>query len=108
VGVRDERFPEVSGCGALNTGRQSPEPDGEAASHAVATLSPEERMLVVVCRELYESEWDEMIADMQARLNGEPYIFKLATRIEDDLLRIQRLRELEEQLGIALGDHVPS
>lgn len=65
-------------------------------------------MLVVVCRELYEGDWDEMIADMQARLNGEPYIFKLATRIEDDLLRIQRIRSLEQQLGTRLGAHVTS
>jgi len=65
-------------------------------------------MLVVVCRELYDRDWDEMIADMQARLNGKPYIFKLATRIEDDLLRIQRLRQLEKELGTELADHVAS
>lgn len=65
-------------------------------------------MLVVLCRELYDGDWDEMIADMQARLNGQPYIFKLATRIEDDLLRIQHLRELERELGVPLGDHVSS
>ncbi len=65
-------------------------------------------MLVVLCRELYDGDWDEMIADMQARLNGQPYIFKLATRIEDDLLRIQHLRELERELGVSLGDHVSS
>jgi hypothetical protein len=90
----------------VNTERQSA--DAEAIEHAVATLSREERMLVVVCRELYDRDWDEMIADMQARLNGKPYIFKLATRIEDDLLRIQRLRQLEKELGTELADHVAS
>jgi hypothetical protein len=90
----------------VNSGRQPA--DAETIEHAVATLSREERMLVVVCRELYDRDWDEMVADMQARLNGEPYIFKLATRIEDDLLRIQRLRQMEKELGTELADHVPS
>lgn len=72
----------------------------------VAGLSSEERMLVVLKRELYEGTWDEMVADLQARLEGRPYIFKLAHRIVDDLERIDRLRSFERSCGVDLSDLV--
>lgn len=73
----------------------------------VRTLSEQERMLIVLKRELYEGSWDEMTADLQARLEGGPYIFKLNTRIEDDLKRIEKLRRFEaEHNGLDLADHV--
>lgn len=72
----------------------------------VERLTSEERMLVVLRRELYEGSWDEMVADLQARLEGRPYIFKLAHRIADDLERISRLREFERQAGVDLCDYV--
>ncbi len=70
-------------------------------------MSPEERMLVVLKRELYEGNWDEMVADLNARLQGRPYIFKLAHRITDDLERIRRLRRFESQHGVDLCEYVP-
>ena len=72
----------------------------------VDSLTREERMLVVLKRELYEGDWDEMVADLQARLEGRPYIFKLAHRITDDLERIGRLRRFEQSTGVDLGEHV--
>jgi len=72
----------------------------------VESLSREERMLVVLRRELYEGSWDEMAADLKARLEGRPYIFKLAHRIVDDLERIERLREFESRSGVDLTEYV--
>ena len=72
----------------------------------VGSLTREERMLVVLKRELYEGDWDEMVADLQARLEGRPYIFKLAHRIAADLERISRLRQFEQSSGVDLCDHV--
>ena len=72
----------------------------------VGSLTREERMLVVLKRELYEGDWDEMVADLQARLEGRPYIFKLAHRITDDLERISRLRQFEQSSGVDLCDYV--
>ena len=72
----------------------------------VESMSSEERMLVVLKRELYEGSWDEMIADLQARLEGRPYIFKLAHRIVDDLERIQKLRSFEQNRKVDLSDYV--
>ena len=72
----------------------------------VRDMAREERMLVVLKAELYEGSWDEMVADLEARLNGGPYLFKLAHRITDDLDRIRRLRDFEESCGVDLGDYV--
>lgn len=72
----------------------------------VAGMTSEERMLVVLKKELYEGSWDEMLADLQARLNGKPYIFKLANRITDDIDRIKRLDEFERDNDIDLGDYI--
>jgi hypothetical protein len=72
----------------------------------VQRLTSEERMLVVLKRELYEGSWDEMAADLQARLEGKPYIFRLAHRIAEDLDRIKRLREFERQAGVDLSEYV--
>ncbi len=72
----------------------------------VERLSREERVLIVLKRELYEGSWDDMVADLSARLEGRPYIFKLATRITEDLERIERLREFERQSGVDLSDYV--
>ncbi len=72
----------------------------------VEGMTTEQRMLVVLKRELYEGSWDEMETDLKARLEGRPYIFKLAHRIADDLERIERLREVERAWDIDLCDYV--
>jgi hypothetical protein len=69
-------------------------------------LSPEEKMLVMLREELYEGSWDDMIADLRNRLEGKPYIFKLASRIEADLERIERLKNYEEKNNVNLGEYV--
>lgn len=78
----------------------------EKAQRFVAGMSSEERMLAVLKGELYEGSWDDMVADLQARLEGRPYIFKLAHRIADDLERIERLRQFERSCGVDLSDYV--
>lgn len=80
----------------------------DAVRRFVEGMAGEERLLVVLKRELYGGQWDEMVADLQARLAGDPYIFKLAHRITDDLERIARLRQFEQAHGVDLGDYVKS
>lgn len=72
----------------------------------VERMTGEQRMLVVLKRELYEGSWDEMAQDLKARLEGRPYIFKLAHRIVDDLDRIDLLRAFEQEQGVDLADYV--
>lgn len=87
-------------------GPSDPQPSRTIQQFA-RSLTREERMLVVLKRELYEGQWDEMIADLRARLAGGPYIFKLANRIEDDLERIERLRSFENQHQVDLSELFP-
>jgi len=72
----------------------------------IAKATDEDRMLMVLKHELYKGSWDEMVADLNARLEGRPYIFKLAHRITDDLARIERLRDFEQRMGVDLSDYV--
>lgn len=71
------------------------QPSRAEAEHAEPPgLTPEDRMLVVLRDELYEGRWDLMKRDLEDRLEGRPYIFKLVHRIQDDLRRIERLEKL--------------
>lgn len=88
-----------SGKRAPRVGRR-----GGPVEEFVTSLAPEERLLVRLKAELYEGSWEELVADLEARLQGRPYILKLATRIEDDLARIRRLRAFEQEQGIKLEE----
>ena len=67
--------------------------DDLAAQNFAQSLDPEEIMLLTLRDELYDGRWDDMVADLATRLDGTPYVFKLAGRIEADLERIERLKE---------------
>ena len=67
------------------------------------SLSTEEKLLITLRDELYSGSWESMLADLRARLEGKPYIFRLATRIEEDIARIDRLRRYEAESGVNLG-----
>jgi hypothetical protein len=69
-------------------------------------LSDEERVLVQLRDELYEGSWEEMQRDLEARRDGKPYVFKLASRVGEDLDRIARLRQTEAQYGVNLADYL--
>lgn len=47
-----------------------------------------------------------MLKDLTARLQARPYVFKLATRIEDDIVRIRKMRDFERKHDLNLKDHV--
>ncbi|MCK5270389.1 MAG: hypothetical protein KAJ46_06375 [Sedimentisphaerales bacterium] len=81
-------------------------PAEEVIKAFVAGLHEEERMLVLLQKELYEGSWQEMLTDLNNRLEGRPYIFKLANRIRDDLSRIEKLRAFEREHNIKLTDYV--
>ena len=60
-------------------------------------LDDADETLLLLRDELYGGSWDEVEADLRARAGRKPYVFKLSTRIEEDLNRIARLRALEER-----------
>lgn len=85
--------------------------DGETAvnkavSDFVNALSDECRMLIVLKSQLYGGSWQPMIEDLKNRLDGKPYIFKLANRIQDDIERIEQMAEFETENNIDLADFV--
>lgn len=85
---------------------EQPQQPGEEVANFVSRLTPEQRMLVVLKRELYGGNWDAMLADLHARLEGRPYVFSLAHRIGDDIRRIDQLRAFEQTNRIDLADYV--
>jgi hypothetical protein len=78
----------------------------ERAKEFVSTLSEEEIMLLRLRDELYGGRWDAMLADLNDRLQGKPYVFKLAHRIQDDIERIERLNRFERQCNVDLAKYI--
>ena len=72
----------------------------------VQGLDEPQRMLVILKAQLYGGKWEPMLEDLQNRLEGKPYIFKLANRIKDDVERIHRLKVFEQDHGVDLADYV--
>ena len=84
---------------------------GTAAPSSVVTdyingLSEECRMLVVLKAQLYAGSWEPMLDDLRNRLEGKPYIFKLANRIQDDIERIEQMAQFEAENNVDLANYV--
>jgi hypothetical protein len=78
----------------------------EQARQFVEGMTSEEKMLLTLRDELYGGRWEEMDRDLEERLAGRPYVFKLASRIEDDLARIRRMGAFEDKWTVNLKDYV--
>lgn len=77
-----------------------------ALTDYVNRLSAEHRMLIALKVQLYGGSWEPMLDDLRNRLAGQPYIFKLANRIQDDIERIEEMKHFESEHGVDLADHV--
>jgi hypothetical protein len=75
-------------------------------SDFIVGLSDEHRMLVILKAQLYGGTWEPMLDDLENRLKGKPYIFKLANRIKDDIERIEQMRKFEEEHNLDLTEYV--
>ena len=78
----------------------------KVVSDFVSGLSEEQRMLVALKAQLYDGSWEPMLDDLENRLVGKPYIFKLASRIKDDIERIEQMQKFEAEYNIDLADYV--
>ena len=83
----------------------------DAADHKVVTdfvsnLDNEERMLILLKAHLYDGTWQPMLEDLEERLSGKPFIFKLSSRLKDDIKRIQKMQEFEAKNNIDLADYI--
>ena len=70
------------------------------------SLSREEAQLIALREILYDGCWEEIIKDLEARKEGKPFVFKLQTRIEEDLQRIEKLKSYEAEHGVNLGAYL--
>jgi hypothetical protein len=66
-------------------------------------LSQQQKMLLVLKRDLYDGDWQPMVADLENRLAGRPYVVSLGQRIAEDLERITQMRELEAHYEVDLA-----
>jgi hypothetical protein len=80
--------------------------DERAVRDFADSLGEEQRMLVILKSQLYGGSWESMLNDLRNRLAGKPYIFKLASRIKDDIDRIERMRQFESEQDVDLADYV--
>jgi len=87
-------------------GNQGRLPADTAVESFVKSLDNEHNMLVVLKAQLYGGSWGAMLDDLENRLTGKPYIFKLANRIKDDVERINEMRAFEAEHGVDLADYV--
>jgi hypothetical protein len=71
-------------------------------------LTDEQKLLLVLKRELYDGDWRPMITDLRNRLEGRPYVLRLAARIDDDLRRIEQMMELERHYRVDLSEFLQS
>jgi hypothetical protein len=72
----------------------------------VDSLPQTERMLIQLRDELYDGDWKKMQIDLEDRLAGKPYIFKLVNRIEQDLDGIKKLKGYEEKNKVNLKEFI--
>lgn len=77
-----------------------------AVEDFVSRLSNEHKMLVVLKAQLYGGSWLPMLDDLNNRLAGKPYIFKLVNRIKEDVDRIEEMKSFEQDHGVDLTDYV--
>ena len=80
----------------------------QAVEDFVKMLSPEQRMLIVLKAQFYDGRWEHMLEDLKNRLEGKPYIFKLQSRIKDDIQRIEQMQNFEKEYNMDLADYVDS
>ena len=79
---------------------------GRLVRSFVAGLSNEHRLLVSLKAQLYGGTWEPMLDDLQNRMEGKPYIFKLVNRIKNDIERIEQMRKFEEEHIVDLAEYV--
>jgi hypothetical protein len=70
----------------------------------VTGLSSGERLLLLLRDELYEGDWENVLSDLRDRLENRPYVFRLSSKIEADVVAIEKLSNYEKENRINLRD----
>ena len=67
-------------------------------------LEPYERVLIDLTAQLYEGSWDKILADLKARLDNRPHVFKLSQHIARDVAAIERMKAYELRHHVSLSE----
>jgi hypothetical protein len=78
----------------------------QAARIYVRALGEKERVALAVRDELYSGSWEDMQEDLEARREGRTYVFRLASRIEEDLNAIRKLSAFERRHRVNLSEYL--
>ena len=87
---------------ALSHETESQRPADDRQRAFAESLTKEERLLVSIRDVLYEGSWDDLLEDLENRKDRKPFVFKLASRIEEDKSRVEKLRAFEREHGVDL------
>jgi hypothetical protein len=71
----------------------------DVARAFVQGLSREHRILVHTKDILYDGKWDPLVRALEARRSRKPFVRKLSERIEQDLARIEYMRNAQQLQG---------
>jgi hypothetical protein len=79
---------------------------GDDVKQFLRGITENERVALAIRDELYNGSWERMREDLEARSAGRPHVFRLASRIEEDLRIIEELSAFEQRLGINLSEYL--
>lgn len=90
--------------GALTGGRKKAAP--QSVDEFARGLAETERIALIVRDELFGGSWENMRKDLEARAAGKPYVFRLASRIDEDLKAVAKLSAFERRRKVNLAEYL--
>ncbi len=80
--------------------------DSQSAEEFAKGLAETERIALIVRDELFGGSWENMRKDLEARAAGRPYVFRLASRIDEDLKAVEKLSAFERRRKVNLAEYL--
>ncbi|MHC5056479.1 MAG: hypothetical protein ACYTKD_17420 [Planctomycetota bacterium] len=96
--------PGKSGAARRKRGPKKTAPQG--VEEFARGLAETERIALIVRDELFGGSWDNMQRDLEARAAGRPFVFRLASRIDEDLKAVAKLSAFERRRKVNLAEYL--
>ena len=62
----------------------------------LAAFDKHDATLVSIRNNIYDGDWDRMITHLKRNIDTKSYMFKMANKMREDLMRIEGLVELDD------------
>ena len=92
--------------GAAPRKRGAKEKASQSVEEFARGLAETERIALIVRDELFGGSWENMQRDLEARAAGRPFVFRLASRIEEDLKAVAKLSAFERRRKVNLAEYL--